>query len=66
VIRANIGYYHHDAYQAARAAPGSEPGRVRQAYAAYSMATRPVAASRPTAEKIQPTALPGRCASPSS
>jgi hypothetical protein len=49
-------------YQTAKAAPGHEPGRVTYAYAAYSIASPPVAASRPMAAKIQPTALPGRWA----
>ena len=33
-----------------------------EAYAAYSVAGTPMAVSRPIAEKIQPTALPGRWA----
>jgi hypothetical protein len=59
----SVGYHHHEVYQAARTAPGIPPGRARLAYAAYSVASTPVAVRRPTAEKIQPTALPGRWAS---
>src|SRR4029450_8539824 len=54
-MRVSIGYHHHDAYQAAKAAPGSEPGLGGEGWWACSIASQPVADSKPTAEKIQPT-----------
>jgi hypothetical protein len=60
-IRPRMGS-HHQENQAARAAPGSDPWRVTRAYSAYSMVSTPAEDSSPMAEKIQPTALPGRWA----
>ena len=57
-----VGIHVQELYQAARIAPGSDPGRVTYPYKAYSTASFAVNASSPAAEKIQPMALPGRWA----